>query len=329
MNNPAPNSKTDLKWNITNITLNMKEKTGAIYHQNSIFTDFYVFFLKQLLVSSILFLSPTKSPSLPFSQTAVPSIKVLHVVFARGRAVAVVLGGSPWAARVGSAEAAQQTSTQKEQHAGRPTDEDTRSQLLLLSLGDKGIVEVSHHDVCGPADGDDHQEAGEQQAHPGHQADLGLGVLVLYAGGEVGPAEQDEEAEAAEHAGDDGHGAGGLQVTGQHQQGVIVLALLLAGALHHTVHPQALLTALLTHTHTQKDVFTFNATIYLYSTTERQIVLFTLMMHCCSWTQTVYLIVKISSASFTIMNQWYESKNIIYKNNTLTGGLWVLLPVLL
>lgn len=98
----------------------------------------------------------------------------------------------------------------------------------------------------GPADGDDDHEAGQQEAHPGHQADLWLGVFVLYAGGEVGPAEQDEDAEAGEHAADDGQGAGGLQVRGQHQQGVVVLALLLAGTLHHAVRPQALLTPLLT-----------------------------------------------------------------------------------
>lgn len=98
-----------------------------------------------------------------------------------------------------------------------------------------------------PADGDDHQEAGQQQAYPSHQADLGFGVFVLNAGGEVGTAEQDEEAEAAEHGADDGHGTGGLQVRGQHQQRVVVLALLLAGTLHDTGRPQALLTALLTH----------------------------------------------------------------------------------
>lgn len=109
-------------------------------------------------------------------------------------------------------------------------------------------MEILHNIVSGPADGDDHQDAGQQHAHPGHQAHLGLGVFVLYAGGEVGPAEQDEEAEAAQHAADDGQGSGGLQVRGQHQQGVVVLALLLAGTLHHTVRPQALLSALLTHT---------------------------------------------------------------------------------
>lgn len=163
--------------------------------------------------------------------------------------MAVVLCGSTGAARFGPAEAADQTSGQEEQHAGPPSHKDTRSQLPLLSRGHQRVVEVSHDDVGGPADGDDHQEAGQQQAYPGHQADLGLGVFVLHAGGEVGAAEQDEEAEAAEQAADDGHGAGGLQVGGQNQQGVVVLTLLLAGTLHHAVHPQALLTALLTHTH--------------------------------------------------------------------------------
>lgn len=66
----------------------------------------------------------------------------------------------------------------------------------------------------GPADGDDHQEAGQQQAYPGHQADLGLGLFILHTGGKIGAAEEDEEAEAAEHAADDGHGPGGLQVGG-------------------------------------------------------------------------------------------------------------------
>lgn len=192
--------------------------------------------------------SPNKAPSHPFSQTPVPFTKPLHVVFIRGRgAVAVVLGGSAGAARFGPAEAAEQTSRQEEQQARRPTDEDARSQLLLLGRRQHGVVEVSHNVVGEPADGDDHQEAGQQQAHPGRQADLGLDVLVLHAGGEVGPAEQDEEAEAAQHAADDGHGAGGLQIRGQHQHGVVALALLLAGTLHHTARPQAVVISLLTH----------------------------------------------------------------------------------
>lgn len=98
--------------------------------------------------------------------------------------------------------------------------------------------------MCGPADGDDEQEAREHQPHPGHQADLGLDFFVLDADGEVGPAEQDEEAEAAQQAADDGHGPGGLQVGGQLQHGLEPLTLLLAGTLHHTGHPQAFLIAL-------------------------------------------------------------------------------------
>lgn len=184
------------------------------------------------------------APSLS-SRPLLPLVKPLHVVFAGGRgAVAVVLCGSTGAAGSGPAEAAEQTPGQEEQHAGPPAHKDARSQLPLLSGGHQGVVEVSHDDVGRPADGDDDQEAGQQQAYPGHQADLGLGVLVLHAGGEVGAAEQDEQADAAEHAADDGHGAGGLQVRGQHQQGVVALTLLLPGALHHTVGPQALLSAL-------------------------------------------------------------------------------------
>ncbi len=102
----------------------------------------------------------------------------------------------------------------------------------------------------GPADGDDHQEAGQNQANPGHQADLGLRVFVLHADA-VG---QDEQAEAAQHTADDGHGTCGLQVRGQNQQGVVVLALLLAGTLHHAGHPQALQSDLLTQT--EKETFT-------------------------------------------------------------------------
>lgn len=194
-------------------------------------------------------------PSLLFCQTPLPFLKPLHVVLigGGGGAVAVVLGGSTGASGFGPAEATEQTSAQEEQHAGPPAHVDARPQLPLLGGGHQGVVEVLHNNVGGPADGDDHQEARQQQAHRGHQAHLGLDVFVLYAGGEVGAAEEDEQAEAAEHAADDGQRAGGLQFRGQLQQGVVVLALLLAGALHHTGRPQALLTALLnTHTHKER-----------------------------------------------------------------------------
>lgn len=193
---------------------------------------------------------PLNHPPFPsFSQTPVPFIKPLHVVFARGGGiVAVVLGGSTRAARLGPAEAAEQTSSQKEQHTSPPPHKDTRSQLLLLTGSYQGVVEISYNIVGGPADRDDHQDASQQQADPRHQADLGLGVFVLHTGGEVSTAEQDQEAEAADHAADDGQGTGSLHVRRQHQQGVVVLALLLAGTLHHTGRPQALLTALLTQT---------------------------------------------------------------------------------
>lgn len=196
----------------------------------------------------------------------------LHVVFIWGwSAVAVVLCGSTRAARFDPAEAAEQTSTQKEQHAGPPTHKDACTQLPLLRSHHQGVVEVSHHDVRRPADGDDHQEAGQQQAYPGHQADLGLGVFVLHTGGEVGAAEEDEEAEAAEHAADDGHGPGGLQVGGQHQQGVVVLALLLAGTLHHTLHPQARLSALLTQT---EEVQPFHTSVSMLTVQIREFAVF-------------------------------------------------------
>ncbi|PWA17748.1 hypothetical protein CCH79_00008090 [Gambusia affinis] len=61
------------------------------------------------------------------------------------------------------------------------------------------------------ADRDDHQQAGQHQAHCSHQDDFGLGVFVLNTCGEVGTPKQDEEAETTEDAADDGHGAGGLQ----------------------------------------------------------------------------------------------------------------------
>lgn len=98
-----------------------------------------------------------------------------------------------------------------------------------------------------PADRDDHEDASQQHAHPGHQADLGLDVFVFQTGGKVGPAEKNEQAEAAEHAADDGQSSGSLPVCAQIQQGFKVLALLLASTLHHTGGPQALLTPLLTH----------------------------------------------------------------------------------
>lgn len=130
------------------------------------------------------------------SRTPVPFKQTSHVVLVGGGgAVAVVLGGSPWAARFGPAEAAEQTSAQQEQDAGRPAHKDARTQFPLQTGSNQGVVEVSHNDVGRPADGDDHQEAGQQQPHPGHQADLGLGVFVLDAGGEVSSAEEDEEAE--------------------------------------------------------------------------------------------------------------------------------------
>lgn len=174
-----------------------------------------------------------------------PFIKPLHIVLAGGGgAVAVVLCGSTRAAGLGSAETAEQAAGQEEQHAGPPAHEDTRPQLPLLGRGHQHVVEVTHDDVGRPADGDDGQQAGQQQADPGHQADLGLGLFVLHAGGEVGAAEDDEQAEAAEKDADDGHGPGGLQVRGQNQQGVVVLALLLSGTLNHAVHPEALLNAL-------------------------------------------------------------------------------------
>lgn len=166
----------------------------------------------------------------------------LHVVLVGGGgAVAVVLGGSPRAAGSGPAEAAQQTTGQEQQHAGGPAQVDAGAHLPLHGGGDQRVVEVPDGDVGGPADGDDDQQAGQQQPHAAHQVDLGFGVLVLDAGGEVGAAEHDEEAEGGQHAADDGHGAGGLQVGGQHQDGVVVLALLLARALHHALHPQTLL----------------------------------------------------------------------------------------
>lgn len=137
----------------------------------------------------------------------------LDVVFSRSRgAVAVVLGGASGACGLWTAEAAQQSSGQQEEHSSGPADEDARAELSAVRRIRQRVLEVAHDVVGRPADWDDEQQAGDEHAHARRQADLRLGVLVFHTRGELSAGEQHQQGDRRHHAAHNGHGTSCLDV---------------------------------------------------------------------------------------------------------------------
>lgn len=159
------------------------------------------------------------------------------VVFGCGGAGNCVLGRE---VVFGGTVGTEEPPTQDEEGRGAPTDEERRPELTFLCARQHRVVELSHDGIGRPANGDEAQNAGNDEGDAGRHADLGFGSLVLHAVGALASGDAQEDGEDADQDGDDHEGSGRLQVLRKRQHGVVNLALHLARALNHALHPNAL-----------------------------------------------------------------------------------------
>ncbi|TNN56567.1 hypothetical protein EYF80_033212 [Liparis tanakae] len=136
--------------------------------------------------------------------------------------------------------AAEEGATQDEEPGCAPADVERGSQLPPLGVGQEGVVEIPDDGVGGPADGDEDEHAGANEDNSSGDGHFGLGVLVVHEVGALASDNAQDDPEGRDDDGDDHKGPGRLEVLGQRQQGIVDLALHLARALRHAVHPQAL-----------------------------------------------------------------------------------------
>lgn len=137
----------------------------------------------------------------------------------------------------GWAGAAEEGTTQEEKCSRAPADVKRGSQLSPLGVGQDGAVEVPDDGVGRPADGDQDEDAGTNEDDPRSDGHLGFGAFILHKVGALASCDAHNDAEDGNDDGDDHEGSGGLEVLGQRQQRVVDLALHLACALRHAVHP--------------------------------------------------------------------------------------------
>ena len=140
----------------------------------------------------------------------------------------------------GRAVEAEHGPAKNQQARGGPAHVERGPHLPLQARSHQRVVEVADDVVSRPGYGHHHQQTGQQEHHAGHNHDLGFGALIIHAVGALAAHHRQQHAEHGQDDTDDDEGAGRLQVLRQRQQRVVHLALHLARALHHAVHPQAL-----------------------------------------------------------------------------------------
>lgn len=140
----------------------------------------------------------------------------------------------------GRAGAAEEPPAQEQQPCGGPADVERCPELPPLSIGQDGVVEVPDDGVGGPADGDQHQEASDDEDDPWSDGYFALLDFILNKVGALATYHSEKDPEDPDNDCYDDERSGGLQVLRQGQEGVIDLALHLTRALSYAVHPQTL-----------------------------------------------------------------------------------------
>lgn len=109
-----------------------------------------------------------------------------------------------------------------------------------MHQGHVGVVEVLDDGVGGPGNGNQHAQAGQNEENPARERDARLGAAVVPgAGGALHAAAGHGAGEPAHEDGQAHEGAGGLDVRGQGQHGVVCLTLHVTCGLVDAVHPDA------------------------------------------------------------------------------------------
>lgn len=140
----------------------------------------------------------------------------------------------------GGAGAAEEPPAQEQQPCGGPADVERGPQLPPLGVGQDGVVEVPDDGVGGPADGDQHQEASDDEDDACSDGHFALLHFILNKVGALAAHHSEEDPEDPDDDCYDDQRSGGLQVLRQRQEGVVDLALHLTRALSYAVHPQTL-----------------------------------------------------------------------------------------
>lgn len=141
---------------------------------------------------------------------------------------------------LGWAGAAEEAAAKDEEAGRAPADVERGAQLPPLGVGQDGVVEIPDDGVGRPADGDEDEHAGADEHDARCDGHLGFGRHVLHEVGALASRHPQDDPEGGHDDGHDHQGPGGLEVRLQGQQRVVDLALHLARALRHAVHPQAL-----------------------------------------------------------------------------------------
>lgn len=150
-----------------------------------------------------------------------------------------ILDGVP-AVLVSRTLAAEQRPSNYQQPGRTPANEERGAELPTLGVVEHGVVEVPDDLVGRPGNRDEAEDATHDEEDASADGRPALGLLVLDAVGAFSPCNSQQEPHKHDQDGDDHQRPSCLQVPGQRQHGVVHLALHLASALLHAVHPQAL-----------------------------------------------------------------------------------------
>lgn len=125
------------------------------------------------------------------------SLGILHII------VALISGGT---------RAAEETPAQEQEPSWAPPNVERSPQLPPLSVGQDGVVEIPNDGVGGPADGDEHHQARNDEGDPGRDGHFTLLPFVLHKVGALAPDHGEEDREDSNDDGYDHERSGSLQV---------------------------------------------------------------------------------------------------------------------